>query len=234
MSIEERVKKIVEDQFGRFAELNEKQITNESSFIDDFEVDFMDISSLFIVIEEEFNIDIGLRIEADGYDDDEKFIEEKIPTVQALIDYISANESDLQIEEEEEEVYEAEEYDGLLVDLRSIKEGISKGDLFDEFNVLDSEFDTNDFNKEGFYQLGMDGDELQDMEFLGTEYLNADPVCLKNEMMGINYSDELEGDDIIQLKTILEPNKISVQCFPDPDHWQHQYWFHYVKLNPYI
>ena len=98
MSIEERVKKIVEDQFGRFAELNEKQITNESSFIDDFEVDFMDISSLFIVIEEEFNIDIGLRIEADGYDDDEKFIEEKIPTVQALIDYISANESDLQIE----------------------------------------------------------------------------------------------------------------------------------------
>ena len=46
-----------------------------------FEVDFMDISSLFIVIEEEFNIDIGLRIEADGYDDDEKFIEEKIPTV---------------------------------------------------------------------------------------------------------------------------------------------------------
>ena len=48
MSIEERVKKIVAEQLGS----GEDEITNESSFIDDFEVDFMDISSLFIVIEE--------------------------------------------------------------------------------------------------------------------------------------------------------------------------------------
>ena len=82
MSIEERVKKIVEDQFGKFAELNEKQITNESSFIDDFEVDFMDISSLFIVIEEEFNIDIS-DVEADN-----------IFTVQEAAEYIQERLND--------------------------------------------------------------------------------------------------------------------------------------------
>ena len=75
MSIEERVKKIVAEQLGS----GEDEITNESSFIDDLGADSLDTVELVMALEEEFDIEIP--------DDDA----EKIATVQAAIDYVSAN-----------------------------------------------------------------------------------------------------------------------------------------------
>ena len=75
MSIEERVKKIVAEQLGS----GEDEITNESSFIDDLGADSLDTVELVMSLEEEFDIEIP--------DDDA----EKIATVQAAIDYVSAN-----------------------------------------------------------------------------------------------------------------------------------------------
>ena len=75
MSIEERVKKIVAEQLGS----GEDEITNESSFIDDLGADSLDTVELVMALEEEFDIEIS--------DDDA----EKIATVQAAIDYVSAN-----------------------------------------------------------------------------------------------------------------------------------------------
>ena len=74
MSIEERVKKIVAEQLGS----GEDEITNESSFIDDLGADSLDTVELVMALEEEFDIEIP--------DDDA----EKIATVQAAIDYVSA------------------------------------------------------------------------------------------------------------------------------------------------
>ena len=75
MSIEERVKKIVAEQLGS----GEDEISNESSFIDDLGADSLDTVELVMALEEEFDIEIS--------DDDA----EKIATVQAAIDYVSAN-----------------------------------------------------------------------------------------------------------------------------------------------
>ena len=75
MSIEERVKKIVAEQLGS----GEDEITNESSFIDDLGADSLDTVELVMALEEEFDIEIP--------DEDA----EKIATVQAAIDYVSAN-----------------------------------------------------------------------------------------------------------------------------------------------
>ena len=75
MSIEERIKKIVAEQLGS----GEDEITNESSFIDDLGADSLDTVELVMALEEEFDIEIP--------DDDA----EKIATVQAAIDYVSAN-----------------------------------------------------------------------------------------------------------------------------------------------
>ena len=75
MSIEERVKKIAAEQLGS----GEDEITNESSFIDDLGADSLDTVELVMALEEEFDIEIP--------DDDA----EKIATVQAAIDYVSAN-----------------------------------------------------------------------------------------------------------------------------------------------
>ena len=75
MSNEERVKKIVAEQLGS----GEDEITNESSFIDDLGADSLDTVELVMALEEEFDIEIP--------DDDA----EKIATVQAAIDYVSAN-----------------------------------------------------------------------------------------------------------------------------------------------
>ncbi len=75
MSIEERVKKIVAEQLGS----GEDEISNESSFIDDLGADSLDTVELVMALEEEFDIEIP--------DDDA----EKIATVQAAIDYVSAN-----------------------------------------------------------------------------------------------------------------------------------------------
>ena len=75
MSIEERVKKIVAEQLGS----GEDEISNESSFIDDLGADSLDTVELVMSLEDEFDIEIP--------DDDA----EKIATVQAAIDFVSAN-----------------------------------------------------------------------------------------------------------------------------------------------
>ena len=75
MSIEERVKNIVAEQLGS----GEDEISNESSFIDDLGADSLDTVELVMALEEEFDIEIP--------DDDA----EKIATVQAAIDYATAN-----------------------------------------------------------------------------------------------------------------------------------------------
>ena len=75
MSTEERVKKIVAEQLGS----GEDEISNESSFIDDLGADSLDTVELVMALEEEFDIEIP--------DDDA----EKIATVQAAIDFVSAN-----------------------------------------------------------------------------------------------------------------------------------------------
>ena len=75
MSIEEKVKKIVAEQLGS----GEDEISNESSFIDDLGADSLDTVELVMALEEEFDIEIP--------DDDA----EKIATVQAAIDYVTAN-----------------------------------------------------------------------------------------------------------------------------------------------
>jgi acyl carrier protein len=75
MSIEERVKKIVAEQLGS----DEDEISNESSFIDDLGADSLDTVELVMSLEDEFDIEIP--------DDDA----ENIATVQAAIDYVSAN-----------------------------------------------------------------------------------------------------------------------------------------------
>ena len=135
----------------------------------------------------------------------------------------------------EEEVFEDSEYENISVDVRKIVEETSKGDLFDEFNILQSEqFDHSDFNKEGYYRLEMNDDTLEDVFFLGTNFNNIEPIMLENDKMGINWSDELQGSDIVSLPIITKPNMIIVTMFPDPEHWQHNSKLFFLKLNPYI
>ena len=74
-SIEERVKSIVVEQLG----VNEDQVTNSASFVDDLGADSLDTVELVMALEEEFDTEIP---------DDEA---EKIATVQAAIDYVNAN-----------------------------------------------------------------------------------------------------------------------------------------------
>ncbi|MGB5600218.1 MAG: acyl carrier protein [Thiothrix litoralis] len=74
--IEERVKKIVVEQLG----VDEAEITNASSFIDDLGADSLDTVELVMALEEEFGAEIP--------DEDA----EKITTVQAAIDYIKAQQ----------------------------------------------------------------------------------------------------------------------------------------------
>ncbi len=74
-SIEERVKSIVVEQLG----VNEDQVTNAASFVDDLGADSLDTVELVMALEEEFETEIP---------DEEA---EKIATVQAAIDYVNAN-----------------------------------------------------------------------------------------------------------------------------------------------
>ena len=71
-TIEERVKKIIAEQLG----VNENEITNESSFVDDLGADSLDTVELVMALEEEFGTEIP--------DEDA----EKITTVQQAVDYI--------------------------------------------------------------------------------------------------------------------------------------------------
>ena len=74
-TVEERVKKIIAEQLG----VNEGEITNESSFVDDLGADSLDTVELVMALEEEFATEIP---------DEEA---EKITTVQQAIDYIKAH-----------------------------------------------------------------------------------------------------------------------------------------------
>ena len=74
-NIVERVKKIVAEQLG----VNEADIKNESSFVDDLGVDSLDTVELVMALEEEFECEIP---------DDQA---EKITTVQQAVDFILAN-----------------------------------------------------------------------------------------------------------------------------------------------
>jgi acyl carrier protein len=74
-NIEQRVKKIVAEQLG----VNEADIKNESSFVDDLGADSLDTVELVMALEEEFECEIP--------DEDA----EKITSVQQAIDYINSN-----------------------------------------------------------------------------------------------------------------------------------------------
>ncbi|TPH16218.1 acyl carrier protein [Litorilituus lipolyticus] len=75
-TIEERVKKITIEQLG----VSEAEVKNESSFVDDLGADSLDTVELVMALEEEFDTEIP---------DEEA---EKITTVQAAIDYVTANQ----------------------------------------------------------------------------------------------------------------------------------------------
>ena len=72
-SIDKRVKEIVAEQLG----VDESQVTNEASFMDDLGADSLDTVELVMALEEEFDIEIS----------DENA--EKIQTVQDAIDYLT-------------------------------------------------------------------------------------------------------------------------------------------------
>ena len=71
-NIEQRVKKIVAEQLG----VNEADVKNESSFVNDLGADSLDTVELVMRFEEEFNIEIP--------DEDA----EKITSVRDAIEYI--------------------------------------------------------------------------------------------------------------------------------------------------
>jgi acyl carrier protein len=72
-TIEKRVKEIVAEQLG----VDETQVTNEASFMDDLGADSLDTVELVMALEEEFDIEIS----------DENA--EKIQTVQDAVDYLT-------------------------------------------------------------------------------------------------------------------------------------------------
>ena len=72
--IEKRVKKIVAEQLG----VNETEVKNESSFVNDLGADSLDTVELVMALEEEFGCEIP--------DEDA----EKITSVQQAIDYVTA------------------------------------------------------------------------------------------------------------------------------------------------
>ena len=75
-NIEERVKKIIIEQLG----VKEEDVKNAASFVDDLGADSLDTVELVMALEEEFDTEIP---------DEEA---EKITTVQAAIDYITATQ----------------------------------------------------------------------------------------------------------------------------------------------
>jgi acyl carrier protein len=77
-TIEQRVKKIIMEQLN----VNEEQLTDKASFIDDLGADSLDSVELIMAFEEEFKHDI---VEEDA---------EKLTTVGAVIQYIKDKTSD--------------------------------------------------------------------------------------------------------------------------------------------
>ena len=74
-NIELRIRKIVAEQLG----VNEAEVKNESSFVNDLGADSLDTVELVMALEEEFECEIP----------DEQA--EKITTVQEAIDYVTTN-----------------------------------------------------------------------------------------------------------------------------------------------
>jgi len=74
-NVEQRVKKIVAEQLG----VNEADVKNESSFVNDLGADSLDTVELVMALEEEFETEIP--------DEDA----EKITTVQQAIDYVTSH-----------------------------------------------------------------------------------------------------------------------------------------------
>ena len=74
-NIEQRVRKIVAEQLG----VNEAEIKNESSFVDDLGADSLDTVELVMAFEEEFGIEIP--------DEDA----EKITRVKEAVNYIEGH-----------------------------------------------------------------------------------------------------------------------------------------------
>ena len=74
-NIEQRVRKIVAEQLG----VNEADIKNESSFVDDLGADSLDTVELVMALEDEFGTEIP---------DEEP---EKITSVQQAIDYVRSH-----------------------------------------------------------------------------------------------------------------------------------------------
>ena len=72
--VEQRIKKIVAEQLG----VNEAEIKNESSFVDDLGADSLDTVELVMALEEEFECEIP----------DE--LAEKIHTVHQAMDYMDS------------------------------------------------------------------------------------------------------------------------------------------------
>lgn len=72
--VEQSIKKIVAEQLG----VNETEVKNESSFVDDLGADSLDTVELVMALEEEFECEIP----------DEQA--EKIHTVQQAIDFINS------------------------------------------------------------------------------------------------------------------------------------------------
>ncbi|MEI8034334.1 MAG: acyl carrier protein [Betaproteobacteria bacterium] len=77
-NVEQRVKKIVAEQLG----VNEADVKNESSFVNDLGADSLDTVELVMALEEEFETEIP--------DEDA----EKITTVQQAVDYIQSHSKD--------------------------------------------------------------------------------------------------------------------------------------------
>ena len=76
-NIEQRVKKIVAEQLG----VNESDVKNESSFVNDLGADSLDTVELVMALEEEFETEIP---------DEEA---EKITTVQQAVDFITSRKA---------------------------------------------------------------------------------------------------------------------------------------------
>ncbi|GIR92805.1 MAG: acyl carrier protein [Thiotrichaceae bacterium] len=72
---EERVKKVIMEQLG----VNEDQVTDNASFVDDLGADSLDTVELVMALEEEFDCEIP---------DEEA---EKITTVKQANDYVNSN-----------------------------------------------------------------------------------------------------------------------------------------------
>ena len=74
--VEARVKSVVVEQLG----VDESEVTNSASFVDDLGADSLDTVELVMALEEEFGTEIP---------DEEA---EKITTVQLAIDYVNNNQ----------------------------------------------------------------------------------------------------------------------------------------------